>query len=242
MLAQLQTAVSLIYPPACMACDERVDRDGGLCGACWRKTAFIGGLVCDACGAPLPGGELHEVAHCDACLSDPPPWVRGRAALLYRDTGRKLVLALKHGDRQDIAGPAALWMARAIKDHVPVDTVVAPVPLHWTRLLKRRFNQSALLGKALARDLKQAWCPDLLHRVRRTRSLDGKGRAERFEALAGAMVITDKRRGVLNGRSVLLVDDVITSGATLTCAARACLDAGATSIRVVALARVVKET
>lgn len=242
MLTQLQTAVGLIYPPACLSCGNLVDHAAGLCGTCWRDTPFIGGTVCDSCGIPLPGGMAEEIAHCDACLAAPPPWVQGRSALLYRDVGRKMVLALKHGDRQEIAKPAGLWMARAIAAKLPPDTLIAPIPLHWMRLVKRRHNQSALLAKALARETGQAWCPDLLQRVRRTPSLDGKTRVERYAILQEAITVHPKRADRMRGRPVLIVDDVMTSGATLTAATDACIAAGAGSVRVVTLARVAKDT
>lgn len=238
----LQTAVSVLYPARCLACGGLVDADFGLCGICWRDTAFIGGTVCDACGAPLPGPEDAISPHCDACLADPRPWTRGRAAILYRDTGRKLVLALKHGDRQEIARPAALWMAQAARDILPQTALSAPVPLHWLRLLKRRFNQSALLSRALAAKTGHGHCADLLQRLRRTPSLDGLSREERFAALAQSIRVHPRRRHQIIGRPVVLVDDVLTSGATLTAATRACLDAGSGPVFVLALARVAKET
>lgn len=246
MLPQLQTALhtaaGLIYPPACLCCGAMVDHAAGLCGPCWRDTAFIGGTVCDRCGIPLPGAVVGEVVHCDACQAALPPWVQGRSALLYSDMGRKMVLALKHGDRQEIAKPAALWMSRAIAGILPADTLIAPIPLHWLRLAKRRHNQSALLAKALARETGLVCCPDLLQRVRRTPSLDGKTRLERYAILQDAITVHPRRITLLQGRSVLLVDDVMTSGATLSAAAHACIAAGAGAIRVVTLARVAKDT
>jgi len=242
LLPGLQTAVSVIYPARCLGCGGLVDADFGLCGTCWRDTAFIGGTVCDACGAPLPGAGDHVSPHCDACLATPRPWVRGRAAVLYRDTGRKLVLALKHGDRQEIARPAALWMAQAAREILPPDALIAPVPLHWLRMLKRRYNQSALLAKGLAAQTGNPWCADLLQRMRRTPTLDGLNRAERFAALQQAIRVHPRRRHRLVGRPVVVVDDVFTTGATLTATARACLDGGSGPVFVLALARVAKET
>jgi ComF family protein len=237
-----QTAVSLIYPPRCLGCGGQVDSDFGLCGPCWRDTPFIGGTICDTCGVPLPGDDDTGSLKCDDCLITPRPWVKGRAALLYRDNARRLVLALKHGDRQEIAQPAALWMARAIDDLPKQHMIVAPVPLHWTRLLKRRYNQSALLAQALARHTGLAVCPDLLQRHQRTQSLDGMTKENRFSSVKGAIRVHPKRRHRLAGRPVLLVDDVMTSGATLSAAADACLAAGSGPVYVVALARVSKDT
>ncbi|MGB7242234.1 MAG: double zinc ribbon domain-containing protein [Sulfitobacter sp.] len=232
----------MIYPPRCLTCGDIVESDFGLCGPCWRDTAFIGGAICDACGIPLPGERGPDALHCDDCMTIARPWTQGRSALLYRDTGRKLVLALKHGDREEIARPAARWMAQAIRDLPLKNCLVAPVPLHWLRLVKRRYNQSALLAQALAKHQGLALCPDLLVRKRHTPSLDGRGRADRFAVLDGAIGVHANRRRRLIGRPVLLVDDVMTSGATLTAAAIACIAAGSGPVYIVTLARVAKDT
>ncbi len=242
LLQGFQTALSYVYPARCLTCGALVDSDFGLCGPCWRDTAFVGGTICDRCGVPLPGTHDGQALQCDGCLAVPPPWVQGRAALVYRDTARKLVLALKHGDRQEIAHPAALWMANAVRGILPPHTLIAPVPLHWLRMIKRRYNQSALLAKALSPRLGHGWCPDLLQRHQQTKSLDGLGRQERHDQLKDAIRVHPKRRHRLMGRPVLLVDDVMTSGATLTAATKACLDAGSGEVRVVTLARVAKDT
>ncbi len=156
--------------------------------------------------------------------------------------GRKMVLALKHGDRQEIARPAARWMAQAAQGILPDAALIAPVPLHWLRLLKRRYNQSGLLAKALSAETGHSWCPDLLQRVRPTPSLDGLGRVERFSVLQEAIRVHPRRRHRIIMRPVILVDDVFTSGATLSACTEACLAAGSGPVFVLALARVAKET
>ncbi|GHD98346.1 competence protein ComF [Defluviimonas sp. 20V17] len=243
MQTAIGQALHLIYPPQCLSCDALVTTDFGLCGACWRDTPFIAGLTCDKCGAPLPGetnaGSSPEC--CDDCLTVPRPWHQGRAALLYRDNGRRLVLALKHGDRQDLARPAAIWLARAARPILTPDMLIAPVPLHWRRLLTRRFNQAALISAALSRELALDHCPDLLSRTRRTPSQEGRDRDDRFSNLAEALAPHPRRGARARGRHVLLVDDVMTSGATLSAAAEACRSAGARAVSVLALARVVKD-
>lgn len=240
--AGMQGVLGLLFPPQCLLCGEPTASDFGLCGSCWRETPFISGLVCDSCGTPLPGDDDGKAAHCDDCLVLARPWSRGRAAMLYKDNGRKLVLALKHGDRLDLARPAGAWLLRAAAPILVPGMLVAPVPLHWTRLFRRKFNQSALLSRALSRLEGLEHCPDLLARARRTQTQDGRDREQRFANLAGTMQLAPRHRRRVAGRGVLLVDDVMTSGATLAAAAEACLGAGAATVSVVTLARVAKDT
>lgn len=237
---KLQTALRVLYPAQCVSCGERVESDFGLCGPCWRDTPFIEGLCCDCCGVPLPG-ESDEAEVCDACQTTERSWRRGRAAFTYRDNGRRLVLALKHGDRHDIVRPAGLWLARAAKPLLCENTLIAPIPLHWTRLLKRKFNQSALLAKSLAKRLDAAFCPDLLVRRMRTESLEGKSFDARYATLDNTIAAHPKRRHRMVNRPVLLIDDVMTSGATMAAAAQACRDAGASDVSALTLARVAKD-
>lgn len=217
-----------------------VETDFGLCGPCWRDTPFITGAVCESCGIPLLGAADGYRLECDDCLARPRPWRDGRAALLYQDKARDLVLALKHADRPEIARPAGRWLARAAQPLLCRDMLVAPVPLHWSRLLKRRYNQSALLARSLAHQVGAELCPDLLIRVRRTSVQDGKTADQRFSDLAGAIGLHPRRAGRLRGRDLLLVDDVMTSGATLSACATACMAGGVASVSVVTLARVAK--
>ncbi|MBS0564399.1 MAG: ComF family protein [Proteobacteria bacterium] len=237
----IESVLRAIFPPSCVGCGAQVASDFGLCGDCRRETAFIGGLVCDRCGTPLAGEDEGRPEVCDDCLSLARPWARGRAVLLYKGRGRDMVLALKHADRLDLVRPMAGWLARAAAPILEPGMVLAPVPLHWRRLLRRRYNQSALLSRALARAAELDHCPDLLVRQRATASQDGKGRDERHANLAGALAAHPRRRHHLLGRHVLLVDDVMTSGATLAAAADACLAAGAGQVSVLALARVAKD-
>ena len=241
MRDMFQTAVQLLYPPRCLGCGEMVESDFGLCADCWQDTPFIGGTVCDSCGAPLPGEADGARLDCDDCMVQPRPWSQGRAALIYRGRAREIVLALKHGDRPEVAHAAGRWLARAAQPLLRDDMVIAPVPLHPTRLFKRRYNQSALLVQALARETGHRYCPDLLVRRQRTAPLDGKSAAERFADLEGVIGVHPGRAHRMTGRPVLLVDDVMTSGATLSACAEACHAGGAAQVFVLALARVVKE-
>ncbi|MFY0693190.1 MAG: ComF family protein [Paracoccaceae bacterium] len=240
---KLQTALHLVYPAQCLTCGSTIDAGKALCGACWRETVFIHGPVCEKCGVPLPGSEpeRHAIKNllCDDCLTTKRPWERGRAALLYRDNGRKLVMALKHGDRTELARSGAQWMLRVLPDLRP-GTVIVPVPLHWNRLLQRRFNQSALLAGHIARERGCTFLPDALCRSSNTASLDGASREERFARLEGAIRPHPKNGHCLKGKDVLLVDDVMASGATLTACSLACQEAGARRVAVIVLARVAK--
>ncbi|MCV2863225.1 ComF family protein [Albidovulum sediminicola] len=237
----LQDLASLVFPPQCLNCGAATAEPFGLCGACWRETPFITGLVCDRCGTPLVGEDQGHAEYCDDCLALARPWARGRAAILYKDLGRSFVLALKHADRLDLVRPMAAWLERAARPILSPGMLVAPVPLHWSRLIRRRYNQSALLSRALASRAGLEHCPDLLIRRRRTPSQDHRDRDARFANLAGAIATHPRRSARLVGRPVLLVDDVMTSGATFAAAAEACLAAGATEVCILAVARVAKD-
>lgn len=228
----------LIYPPRCLGCGDFVESDFGLCGPCWRDTPFIGGTVCDACGAPLIGDSDCTVAYCDDCMITERPWRQGRSALLYEGNARRMVLQLKHGDRHDVVKPAQSWMANVGRPLMQPNMLVAPIPLHWMRFVRRRYNQSALLAQGLAKLLGLNYCPDLLLRPNPTAPLDGCGREERFERLKHAIKVNPRHQDKLIGRPVLLVDDVMTSGATFSSATHACLRSQASDVYVIALARV----
>ncbi|WP_299349048.1 double zinc ribbon domain-containing protein [uncultured Shimia sp.] len=241
MRDKIQTAIRLIYPSRCVSCGEMVEGDFGLCGTCWGETPFIGGLVCDGCGVPLPGVSDGTPIHCDVCLKMPRLWGQGRAAMLYRDNARRIVLGLKHADKQELAHPAGQWMARAAQPLLCENMIVAPVPLHRRRFLMRRYNQAALLGKVVAETLNLEFCPDLLQRPSVRGHMDGLKQEERFKKMQGAIRPHPRRLNQIAGRPVLLVDDVMTSGATLDAATRACIEARAREVNVLVLARVAKD-
>lgn len=233
-----QTALDLLYPPQCVTCDTLVTDRGGLCGPCWRDTPFILGLACDLCGQPLPGAS-DRAEHCDACRSAGRPWRRGGAAMAYRDRGRRLAMGLKHSDRTDIALAAAPWIDRAAPHQA--GQIIVPVPIHWRRMASRRYNQAALLAQALGRRRGEPVALRALVRTRATPPQKGPGLDERFANLEGAIAPHPRHGAAVSGRPVLLIDDVMTSGATLAAAAEALAAAGAASIHMAVLARAIRD-
>lgn len=198
---------------------------------------FIGNGACVTCGLPLPG-TTDEDTHCDFCLADPPPWARGVAVALYGGRARQIVLGLKHGDRGDLVPLVARWLAGRARRLQRSDTVVVPVPLHRLRFLRRRSNQSADMARAFCRLTGAEYLPDALVRTRSTPSQDGRDRTARFANVDSAFAVDPARAARFLNRPVLLIDDVMTTGATLTACTRALEAAGVTRIDVAVLARV----
>lgn len=237
----MQSALAMLYPAECVGCGEPVEDTHGLCGKCWAETPFIAGHVCDKCGAPLPGESDGTADLCDDCLATKRPWSRGRAALTYGGLGRHFVLGIKYYDRLELVPPAAGWLHRAARPFLTPDLLVVPVPAHWTRIFRRRYNQASELARALGKDAALEVAPTALIRKTRTEKQENKTREERFDNLRGTIAPHPKRGAILAGRRVLLVDDVFTSGATFAAAAEACHAAGAAEVFVLALARAVRD-
>ena len=234
-----RAALDALLPPLCLSCQAVVDQPGAVCPTCWAKLTFLGQPMCRSCGLPFP----HDVgadAVCAGCLADPPPWDRARAVFAYDDASRALVLGFKHSDRLHAAPAFGRWLARAGADLTAEADIVSPVPLHWLRLALRRYNQAALLAGALAKTSGLNGIPDLLKRTRRTPSQGKLGRSERQKNVAGAFRVRRRYRARIDGARVLLVDDVLTTGATARACTKALLSAGAAAVDVVTLARVVR--
>lgn len=226
-------------PPACGACKAPVAAAGLLCADCWQALVPIGAGRCGRCGVPLALAP-DDHGDCGACIAEPPPWSRARAPLAYAGTGRALVLAMKNG-RPELAPLMAAAMVAEARGLVSADTLVLPVPLHWSRLWRRGYNQAALLSAPVAGALRLDHAVDLLRRVRRTRSSRGLGRAARERNVRGAFALDAGRAGMLRGRPVLVVDDVLTTGATAAAISRLLRSAGATRVDVLTYARAVIE-
>lgn len=238
----ISNLMETLFPPLCAVCRTETGAAGTLCPKCWPEIAFLGRPACVKCGRPQPGAEDTPDLICDECLRAPRAWDRGAAALYYAGAGRSLVLGLKHGDRLDTVPMLGGWMLRAGQPLVQHADLIVPVPLHWMRRLKRRSNQAAELGRwiAHASGKSSAFAPRALVRHRQTSSQDGKDREARRANISGALSPGPERRR-LAGARVLLIDDVLTTGATLNEAATICRAAGATSVDILVLALVVRD-
>ena len=228
-----------ILPPRCLKCGEIVADLGSLCGRCWPELKFLGPPCCACCGLPFEF-EMGEGSLCGACIADRPLYDRARAALTYDDASRDLILRFKHADRIDGAATFAGWMARAGAELVAGADVVAPVPLHRWRLVRRRYNQAAILANAIGHLRRKRVVPDLLVRRRATPSQGHLGRSQRHRNVAGAFALHPSRAQVAKGARILLVDDVLTTGATAEACARTLRNAGAKAVDLLVLARVVR--
>lgn len=221
-------------PPHCLTCDSPVSDQGTQCPQCFGKLNFIADPCCPRCGLPLP----HMDADCTACEQTPPLFEAARAPLLYDDGARSLILPFKHADRTDLALPLAGHMARAGGALLARAEILVPVPLHWRRLFKRRYNQAALLARHLGARTGKAVIPDALRRIRSTTPLAGLSAFERRLAVDGMFIVAPGYLLRLQGKRILLIDDVMTSGATANACTRALLAAGAAAVDVLATARV----
>ncbi len=228
-----------LLPPLCIACRNPVGSHHALCPACWKGVGFITAPVCERLGTPL-AFDLGPGALSPAAIAQPPAFDRARAAFRFDDVGRALIHALKYGDRLEVAVALSGWMVRAGRDLLADADALVPVPLHWTRLVSRRFNQAAELTRHMAAQTGLANEALLLRRVRRTRHQVGLTRAQRLDNVTGAFRIAVDRKGWIRGKRLVLVDDVLTTGATIEACCRVLRRAGAARIDVLTAARVVE--
>jgi ComF family protein len=230
-------ALDVALPTLCVACREPVDGDG-VCAGCWAKLSFIAPPFCPRLGIPFvydPGSDMLSME----AIANPPAYARARAAVRYDDVARTLVHALKYQDRTDLAPAMGRWMARAGHELLDDADVLVPVPLHWRRAWGRRYNQSGALARVIERQTGVRMAPEALRRIRPTEQQIGLSRTQRASNVQGAFKVATDRQSLIAGRRVVLVDDVLTSGATVDACARALLRAKAASVDVLVFARVV---
>jgi ComF family protein len=232
-------ALDLALPPLCPACRELVGGENGLCAGCWARLSFIAPPYCERLGIPFvydPGPGILSME----AIADPPAYARARAAVRYDGVARALVHALKYGDRLDLAPTIGRWMAQAGRPLLDEADGLVPVPLHWRRLWARRFNQSATLAGVIAQASGVPVLHDALKRVRATPQQVGLSRSERASNVQGAFRVPADGKAAVLGKRLVLVDDVLTTGATVDTCARVLLRAGARSVDVLVFARVVE--
>ena len=229
-------ALDFLLPPHCAACDERVATAGQLCAACFAATSFIGEPCCQRCGVAFAVAALGPT--CQACEDNPPLYRQARGALTYDAQGRRLILPFKHADRPELARVLAPHMARAGAALLCRAEVLVPVPLHRRRLFQRRYNQAALLAAELSHIAGVTVLRDALLRTKATASLGDSTAAEREQEVADAFAVRPGREDALAGRQVLLIDDVMTSGATANACTALLLRSGVAAVDVLVAARV----
>ncbi len=235
----LRPIIDLVYPPRCPVCGDAIAAQGGLCAECWADLEVPGEPACSSCQRPMDTTVTIKSNQCFACLSDPPRHSGIIAATIYNDASRKLILTYKHGGKIALAPLLGrLLSARMppLEDEFPL---LIPVPLHRWRIWRRGFNQAAMLAQELAALGKGTLLVDALVRHKPTPSLGGLGREEREQALSGAIKVRGSAVKTISGRDVVLVDDVLTSGATSDACVDALLNSGASSVQVACFARVI---
>jgi ComF family protein len=231
-----RAALDLALPQLCPVCREPVE-DRGLCPTCWSKLSFITRPYCERLGIPFAYDPGPGILSMEA-IADPPAYHRARAAVRFDEISRALVHALKYGDRLDLAPMMGRWVGHAGRELLAEADALVPVPLHWRRLWARRFNQSAMLATAISAESKVPVARTALKRVKATAQQVGLTRSERALNVQGAFRVPPEGKAAVAGRRLVLVDDVLTSGATVDGCARALLRAGAANVDVLVFARV----
>lgn len=233
-----RSVLDVLFPPTCIACREPVRDSGSLCANCWSNVAFLEGAMCECCGLPFeldPGpGTL-----CAACHARKPSFDKARSVMRYDEGSKASILALKHADRLDLVPPLSRWLARTGRALLDEADLIVPVPLHAMRLWRRRYNQSAEIARRLGVMAGKPVDLEALYRKRATPSQGTMTSAKaRRRNMQGAFAV--RPDAGLKGRKILLIDDVLTTGATVEACARALKRAGASHVLVLTLARVVR--
>ncbi len=237
----LSGSLQAVFPPGCLKCGDPLESPGNLCNICWPQLTFISEPCCELCGFPFEYSAASSLI-CGSCLRKAPSFARARAVLKYDEACRNMVLAFKHADQTRNAPAFAGWMYRAAPDMVAECDIICAAPLHPFRLLRRRYNQSALLALELARLSCRPALPDLLYRKRPTPSQGGLNATARRRNVDGVFAVTPKWLSRIENTRILLLDDVLTTGATVEASSKALLNAGAAKIDVLTLCRVVRTT
>lgn len=235
-----RSSINLLLPPRCAATGEIVDLQGMVTPDFWQQLEFIESPFCRQCGLPF-GFEICGEALCAVCMENPPVFDQSRSAVIYNDASRKLILGFKYGDKLHSLHTFIPWLLRSGQGLLPSADFIIPVPLHSKRLRSRKFNQSALLAQALAKKTAKIYLPWSLLRIRHTTPQNGLSAKARDKNVRGAFMVPPHQAGQLRDKTVILIDDVHTSGATLNECARVLKAAGVKTVNVLTLARVTKD-
>jgi ComF family protein len=235
-----RAALDLVFPPSCISCRRAIETDGALCPSCWGQVRFIEKPYCERLGTPFAADLGAEGLLSPEAIAHPPVYARARAVARFEDGPvRHLIHRLKYGDRLELALPLGRQMARAGHELLGEADLLVPIPLHRGRLFWRRFNQANALAEVVSKASKVPSDPFVLKRTKATPSQVGLTRVQRAENMHGAFEVAEAEKVKIEGRALLLIDDVLTSGATLNAAARVLLRAGAARVDALVFARVV---
>lgn len=244
----LKRGLDAILPPRCPITGQKVESVGAISYEAWKELTFISNPKCQCCGIPFeiktdPDAAVPEEFLCAECLSTPRPYDRARATFVYDDTCKPMILAFKHADKPQLHTTLAPLLAGTLEefDEDPANPfILVPVPLHWLRLIKRRYNQAAILANALTKMTGFETWPDALTRTRHTPPQGHMGPKDRHKNVAGAFALNPKIQSKLSGKNIILIDDVHTTGATIEECSKILKAAGAKTVNVLTVARAVR--
>jgi ComF family protein len=235
----LSNILNLIFPPQCLSCKARVPTSGTLCLECWQQVQFITDPMCACCGLPFEH-SIGEHALCGECMNERPIYAHARAAFRYDEYSRKLITSFKYSDHTELAKIYATWLAKAGGELIATSDYIIPVPLHYWRFISRRYNQSALLAQALGKKTGIKYLPTALKRTRHTKAQTGLSKTERSKNVSGAFTLNTRYKSLIKGKNILLIDDVLTTGATINQCSKQLLKSGAMQVNVLTLARTIR--
>ena len=232
----MSSLLNLLFPPQCLICNASVAAHGTLCLTCWHEVRFITEPFCQCCGLPFDFA-IGQDAMCGECLRERPPFARARAVFRYDEKSRRLVTKLKYSDQAHLSKVYGPWLANTGRELIAASDIIIPVPLHYWRFVGRRYNQSALLAYALKKHCRLPVLPNILKRTRNTRPQPGLTRKQRGDNVKGAFAVALKQVPAIKGKNILLIDDVMTTAATISECSKALLKAGAMQVNVLTLSR-----